>query len=173
MPQQFTQATQPPTIPQASTNALGETPHPTSHPPSGEDPTGRSRHQASTKQTGKISSSKNSIPYSQILLWYKRIGHVNFQSLYHMTSRNLVAGTSRIPLIKHTCSSCILGKMPRDKIPKLRSTLTTKPLQIIYSDIFWPHAHPFPNWKAIHPHLHRRLHLKNLANFSSSKIPNP
>jgi hypothetical protein len=106
--------------------------------PSRDNSTGRTLYHASTNQIGKISSSKTSSLHSQILLWHKRICHVNFQSLYHMTTHNLIAGTPRIPLIKHTCSSCMLGKMPRDRIPKLQSTLTTKLLQLIHSDICGP-----------------------------------
>jgi hypothetical protein len=48
---------------------------------------------------------------AEIDLWHKRIGHINYQSLYHMTSRNLVAGTSKIPLVKHICESCVIDKM--------------------------------------------------------------
>lgn len=89
-------------------------------------------------EPGKIPSSKISLPHSQILLWYKRIGHVNFHSLYHITSRNLVVGTPKIPLIKHIYSFCMIGKMPRDRIPKFRSTFTTRPLQLLHSDIYGP-----------------------------------
>jgi hypothetical protein len=123
---------QSPTISHNCTNTSGEPPQPKLPPllelsKSGtsvvvkQSPTTPlpSRDNTSTNQPGKILSNKTSIPHSQILLWHKRICHVNFQSLYHMTNQNLVVGTPRIPLIKHTCSSCMLGKMPRDRIPKV------------------------------------------------------
>ena len=75
---------------------------------------------------------------ADIHLWHKRIGHINYQGLYHMTSKNLVAGVPAIPLIKHICSSCMLGKLPHDRIPKRRKTFTTRPLQLIHSDLCGP-----------------------------------
>jgi hypothetical protein len=95
-------------------------------------------HQNAIAEPDKIPSSKIFLPHSQILLWHKRIGHVNFQSLYHITSRNLVVSTPKTPLIKYICSFCMIGKMPRDRIPKFRSTFTTRPLQLIHSDICGP-----------------------------------
>jgi hypothetical protein len=59
-------------------------------------------------------SIANSIPQhprlskSHFDLWHRRIGHINYQSLYHMRNRDLVAGTPRVPFVKHVCFSCML-----------------------------------------------------------------
>jgi hypothetical protein len=76
--------------------------------------------------------------FTDVHLWYRRIGHINFQSFYHMTSRGLVTGTPALPLIKHVCKSCAMGKMYKDMVPKIRTMPTTRPLQLILSDLCGP-----------------------------------
>ena len=75
---------------------------------------------------------------SQTQVWHKRLGHLNYQSLYHLTTKQLVAGIPPLPLIKHVCPSCMIGKLPQDRKPKHRTTRTSKPLQLIHSDICGP-----------------------------------
>jgi hypothetical protein len=82
-----------------------------------------------------ISSAKRS---SNVHLWHRRIGHINYQLLYHMTSRGLVTGTPTLLVIKHVCKSCAMGKMHKDRVPKVRTTSTTRPLQLIHSDLCRP-----------------------------------
>ena len=78
------------------------------------------------------------IPTQAIHLWHRRIGHINYQSLYHMTSRKLIAGVPAIPLIKHICASCALGKHARGTIPKTSATTTTHQLQLIHNNLCGP-----------------------------------
>lgn len=71
-------------------------------------------------------------------LWHRRLAHVNRQSLYHMTNKHLVNGVPKIPYIKHHCDNCALGKSHRQSFPKLRTTFTNGPLQLIHSDLCGP-----------------------------------
>jgi len=70
-----------------------------------------------------------------IHLWHHHVGHFNYQSLSHMSTKELVARIPHIPLVKQTCTSYMLGKLPRDRMPKKRHTYTTKPLQLVHNDL--------------------------------------
>lgn len=50
-------------------------------------------------------------------LWHARLGHLNFQSINHMTSSNLVRGVPKISKISKVCNSCMLGKQSRLPFP--------------------------------------------------------
>ena len=76
--------------------------------------------------------------FSQTQVWHKRLGHLNYQSLYHLTTKQLVAGIPALSLTKHVCPSCMIGKLPKDRKPKHRTTRTSRPLQLIHSDICGP-----------------------------------
>jgi len=65
---------------------------------------------------------------AEIHLWHQCLGHLHYQGLYHMTSKKLVARLPTIPLTKHVYKSYMLGKLPRDRISKLRTIKTTRPL---------------------------------------------
>jgi hypothetical protein len=78
------------------------------------------------------------LPTTKIYLWHRRIGHANYQALYHMTSRGFIIGTPEIPFIKHVCSSCATRKMYKDGTPKQRTTQTTKPLLLIHTNLCGP-----------------------------------
>lgn len=59
------------------------------------------------------------IPPSNTILWYHRIGHLNFQSLYHLTKERLVDGVPILPHIKGLCSTYVEAKQTKEKIPHL------------------------------------------------------
>ena len=87
-----------------------------------------------------ISSTKRSLrpSFTDVHLWHHWISHINFQSLYYMTSQGLVTSTPALPLIKHMCISYVMGKMHKDRVPKVRTTPTTRPFQLIHSDLCCP-----------------------------------
>jgi hypothetical protein len=73
-------------------------------------------------------------------LWHKRVGHLNFQSLYNLSTRNMVTGLSHLSLIKTAFEACVIGKYHRYPIPKTARTATTQPLELVHSDL----CRPFP-----------------------------
>jgi transposase InsO family protein len=77
----------------------------------------------------------------QIHVWHRRIGHLNYQSLYHLTNKKLVTGLPVIPLIKHTCPSYIFGKQHKDRVPRRSLSTSYRPLQLIHTDLCGP-LHP-------------------------------
>ena len=55
--------------------------------------------------------------------WHRRLGHANFQAIFTMARKGMIAG---MPLSPHDkppkCDSCILGKQTKTPIPKVRET---------------------------------------------------
>lgn len=94
------------------------------------------------QQTILSVTHKHPVSVDTIDLWHRRLAHINFQSLYHMTHRNLVNGVPSIPYLKRPCSNCVMGKLHRESFPKLRTTFTTLPLQLIHSDLCGPLSTP-------------------------------
>lgn len=86
-----------------------------------------------------LATTEQSKPSLQTIdLWHRRLAHVNQQSLYHLSNRNLVNGIHRIPYVIRPCTNCLLGKSHRQAFPKLRSTFSTQPLELIHSDLCGP-----------------------------------
>ena len=74
-------------------------------------------------------------------LWHKRLGHLNFQTLYNLSRRKLVIGLPLLKKIQPTCEACILGKQHVHAIPKHVMPYTTRPLELIHSDLCGPLPH--------------------------------
>ena len=75
--------------------------------------------------------------------WHMRFGHLNFEVLKSMGDKNMVDG---IPLINHPnqlCEACILGKHERRSFPKETTSRTSKPLQLVHTDVCGPIDPPF------------------------------
>jgi histone deacetylase 1/2 len=101
--------------------------------------TSSSMHSNTSTVTGttfEANSKSNSLQEAD--LWHQRCGHLNFQSMYHMTNKDLVVGIPKLPLLRRICRSCALGKMHKERIPQQRTSTTTRPLELIHSDICGP-----------------------------------
>jgi hypothetical protein len=75
---------------------------------------------------------------SEVTLWHQRTGHLNFQSLYHLSHWNMVTKMPILPLVQKTCDACIMEKQHRQVIPKIRSIPTTRSLELIHTDLCGP-----------------------------------
>jgi transposase InsO family protein len=73
----------------------------------------------------------------QVLLWHKRLGHLNFETLHQLSRQGAVKGMPRLPRVKHICETCQLGKLARKRF-KTRQRITTEPLELIHSDVCGP-----------------------------------
>jgi transposase InsO family protein len=58
-----------------------------------------------------------------------------------MSSQGLVTGIPKIPLVKHVCGSCAMGKQQRNRFPKAATHPATQTLEVIHSDL----CGPFPS----------------------------
>jgi hypothetical protein len=70
----------------------------------------------------------------QARIWHKRLGHTNYQRLYHMTSKNLVAGMPPIHHVVLDCEVCLKAKQRRENIPKFSHTVASRPFELVHTD---------------------------------------
>ena len=71
-------------------------------------------------------------------LWHRRLGHFNNRGLQRMILFDAVKGLPHLHLSNQPCSSCQLGKHARKKMPKQSTHHTSKPLELVHSDVCGP-----------------------------------
>jgi transposase InsO family protein len=72
-------------------------------------------------------------------LWHLRYGHLNSVDVKLLANQNLVDGlTLSSDDSIENCHGCALGKSKRNSFPKKSSHKSTKPLQLVHSDICGP-----------------------------------
>ncbi|KAJ0795409.1 putative RNA-directed DNA polymerase [Helianthus annuus] len=70
------------------------------------------------------------------VLWHRRYGHINFETLHNMGRNNVVKGLPKISKTSHDlCEGCLFGKHTRKPFPKKSKWRASQPLQLIHSDI--------------------------------------
>jgi len=72
-------------------------------------------------------------------IWHKRIGHVNLQRLKLMEKQNLVGGFPKFGIeevMLEVCEACQLGKQVRNPLPVQTTHVSSKPLEMILSDVW-------------------------------------
>jgi len=69
---------------------------------------------------------------------HARLGHIGFNVMKVMMSKDLVSGLPKIKLEKETCSSCLLGKQARAPFPKATSYRASKLLELVHGDLCGP-----------------------------------
>jgi hypothetical protein len=72
-------------------------------------------------------------------IWHKRVGHVNFQCLKLMEKQNLVGGLPKFgtkEVMSEVCEACQLGKQVRHPFPVQTTHVSSKPLEMIHSDVW-------------------------------------
>ena len=104
-----------------------------------------SLYRLNTSLQGRISSSTSPATIANLLqateLWHQCTGHLNYQSLYNLSKRNMVTGLPSLPLLKSPCDPCTLGKQHRTPIPKKSETSISHTLQLVHSDLCGPLPH--------------------------------
>ncbi len=73
-----------------------------------------------------------------IRIWHKRVGHVNLQRLKLMKKQNLVRGLPKFGIeevMSKVCEACQLGKQARHPFPIQTTHVSSKPLEMIHSDV--------------------------------------
>jgi transposase InsO family protein len=72
-------------------------------------------------------------------IWHKRVGHVNLQRLKLMEKQNLVGGLPKFgteEVMSEVCEACQLGKQARHPFPIQTTHVSSKPLEMIHSDVW-------------------------------------
>jgi hypothetical protein len=75
------------------------------------------------------------------LLWHRRLGHLNFDSLHKLSTEGTVKGLPRLARINYICDICQSGKQARIYFSKSHSQ-TSKTLELIHTDLCGPFKHP-------------------------------
>ncbi len=76
-------------------------------------------------------------------IWHKQIGHVNLQHPKLMEKQNLVGGLPKFgteEVMSEVYETCQLGKQIRHPFPVQTTTVSSKPLEMIHSDV-WTVSH--------------------------------
>lgn len=72
-------------------------------------------------------------------LWHKRFGHLGVSNLMFLHKNNMVDGLSlrQSPdtSVKMICEPCIMGKQSRESFDKSQKTRSSRPLELIHSDV--------------------------------------
>ncbi len=72
-------------------------------------------------------------------IWHKRVSHVNFQRLKLMEKQNLVGGFPKFGIeevMSKVCEACQLGKQVRHPFLVQTTHVSSKPLEMIHSDVW-------------------------------------
>jgi transposase InsO family protein len=95
------------------------------------------------RMNGKVIQRKEEVAttlnseMSSFRLWHFQFGHLNFDSLLKLKSKDLVKGLPTFKKENSKCEACILGKQKREAFPT-SSWRATKYLELIHSDICVP-----------------------------------
>jgi len=68
-------------------------------------------------------------------IWHNRFGHLNFQHLSNLQTKNMVKGLPPIKIPEEVCRECIQCKQSRPKFKEFIPTKATEKLGVIYSDV--------------------------------------
>lgn len=108
---------------------------------------------AEGKKNGKLYSVKFYRDSSKIFfggriekdqeLWHRRYGHISSKNLQTLQKNNLVLGLPVLNSVKNNCDTqvceaCVLGKQTKEPFAKRRSEQSSRPLEIIHSDVCGP-----------------------------------
>lgn len=72
-------------------------------------------------------------------LWHQRMGHLNKCDMHQLISQEMVLGIPKISINKNEfCESCVLGKQTRKSFAKTHESRSSRPLELIHSDLCGP-----------------------------------
>ncbi|GKA44938.1 retrovirus-related pol polyprotein from transposon TNT 1-94 [Tanacetum coccineum] len=76
---------------------------------------------------------------SQAWLWYRRLSHLNFDTINLISKNNIVNGLPKLKFVKdHLCSSCELGKSKRKSFHTKTTPSSKRRLQLLHMDLCGP-----------------------------------
>ncbi|CAL2227983.1 unnamed protein product [Prunus armeniaca] len=72
------------------------------------------------------------------LIWRRRTGHLNFQSLKLLQNEDMVLGLPEIKNTSEVGEGCTFGKHCRKSFPKEATSRATTPLELVHTDVCGP-----------------------------------
>ena len=72
-------------------------------------------------------------------LWHERFTHIHMEHLNKLIKHDLVIGFPKIKFVKdRLCDACQKGKQTKSTFTSKNMVSTTRPLQLLYMDLFGP-----------------------------------
>ncbi|CAJ2642247.1 unnamed protein product [Trifolium pratense] len=72
-------------------------------------------------------------------IWHKRLGHANWRLISKLSKLDLVRGLPKIKYHSNTlCGSCQKGKITKSSFKPKNIVSTSRPLELLHIDLFWP-----------------------------------
>lgn len=90
--------------------------------------------EAKPRQQQCLQTTSEDIPK----LWHERYGHLSHRGMKTLQSKNMVRGLPNFDSQKFTCSDCLVGKQPRNPIPKKSIWRAKEVVELVHSDICGP-----------------------------------
>lgn len=90
------------------------------------------------------SSSKTSLVCSRAKLdiiesWHRRLDHINYRHLVHITNKDPVRGIPKLSSQpKSICGECLKGKQVRNSLKNIQGNNTSRPLSLLHMDLMDP-----------------------------------
>jgi hypothetical protein len=76
---------------------------------------------------------------SEFWKWHRKLGHLSFDLLSHLSKLNLVRGLPRLRLEKElVCALCSHAKMVASSHPSLTDVMTKRPCKLLHMDLVGP-----------------------------------
>ena len=75
---------------------------------------------------------------STTLLWQRRLRHLSYPRLYHLSRTSNALGLPRIEVEKHICLCCMVGREHHERFPRKLEIRSNKPGERIHSDLMGP-----------------------------------
>lgn len=67
--------------------------------------------------------------------WHARFGHLNFRTLYDLSSGSMVRGMQIEKKSEQVCDGCVLGKQHRKPFPQMSNFRAGKLLELVHADL--------------------------------------
>ena len=70
--------------------------------------------------------------------WHRRYGHLNFQSLKRLSSKEIVRGLPKLEILENICRDCIASNQHRSPFPSIASYRASRPFKLVRGYICGP-----------------------------------
>lgn len=71
-------------------------------------------------------------------LWHSRLGHVNFNAMVQMASKEMVHGLPKLSHPKQVCTGCLMSKQVKKAYPQQSNYSAKKVLELVHGDLCGP-----------------------------------
>ncbi len=77
------------------------------------------------------------LKHKKARLWHRRLGHLNYQILHHMTKKMMTISIPKLPNVKFFCLGCQVSKQHREQFKNNQNKTTKSLIRIHPLKSFW------------------------------------